>query len=93
MATPAGTKFETFPDSFETKTISTSFGPTMAVVMRAAASNVAESVIPNAGHWLMEEQPAATIGREMRLSRREDVTAEDSDRPDEMRRMTGRAEL
>jgi pimeloyl-ACP methyl ester carboxylesterase len=38
-----------------------SFGPTMAVVMRAAASNVAELVIPNAGHWLMEEQPAATV--------------------------------
>jgi pimeloyl-ACP methyl ester carboxylesterase len=38
-----------------------SFGPTMAVVMRAAATDVAEVVIPNAGHWLMEEQPAATI--------------------------------
>jgi pimeloyl-ACP methyl ester carboxylesterase len=38
-----------------------SFGPTMAVVMRAAASNVTEWVIPDAGHWLMEEQPKATI--------------------------------
>jgi pimeloyl-ACP methyl ester carboxylesterase len=38
-----------------------SFGPTMAVVMRAAASNVTEQVIPDAGHWLMEEQPEATI--------------------------------
>lgn len=38
-----------------------SFGPTMAVVMRAAATNVTEAVIPNSGHWLMEEQPAATI--------------------------------
>jgi pimeloyl-ACP methyl ester carboxylesterase len=38
-----------------------SFGPTMAVVMRAAATDVSELVIPNAGHWLMEEQPAATI--------------------------------
>ena len=38
-----------------------SFGPTMALVMRAAASNVQEAVIPNSGHWLMEEQPAATI--------------------------------
>ncbi|MBF9232415.1 alpha/beta fold hydrolase [Microvirga alba] len=38
-----------------------SFGPTMAVVMRAAATDVTEKVIPNAGHWLMEEQPAATI--------------------------------
>jgi pimeloyl-ACP methyl ester carboxylesterase len=38
-----------------------SFGPTMAVVMRAAATDVQELVIPDAGHWLMEEQPAATI--------------------------------
>jgi pimeloyl-ACP methyl ester carboxylesterase len=38
-----------------------SFGPMMAVVMRAAASNVQEVVIPNAGHWLMEENPKATI--------------------------------
>ena len=38
-----------------------SFGPTMAVVMRAAAIDVTERVIANAGHWLMEEQPAATI--------------------------------
>ena len=38
-----------------------SFGPTMAVVMRAAATAVTKVVIPNAGHWLMEEQPAATI--------------------------------
>ena len=37
------------------------FGPTMAVVMRAAATDVHEQVIPDAGHWLMEEQPAATI--------------------------------
>ncbi len=38
-----------------------SFGPTMAVVMRVAATDVTELVIPNSGHWLMEEQPAATI--------------------------------
>jgi pimeloyl-ACP methyl ester carboxylesterase len=38
-----------------------SFGPTMAVVMRAVATNVQELVIPGAGHWLMEEQPAATV--------------------------------
>src|SRR5438046_4704460 len=38
-----------------------SFGPMMAVVMRAAASNVQEVVIPHAGHWLMEENPAATV--------------------------------
>lgn len=37
-----------------------SFGSTMAVVMREAATNVTELVIPNSGHWLMEEQPVAT---------------------------------
>jgi pimeloyl-ACP methyl ester carboxylesterase/quercetin dioxygenase-like cupin family protein len=38
-----------------------SFGPTMAVVMRAVAVDVHELVIPDSGHWLMEEQPAATV--------------------------------
>jgi pimeloyl-ACP methyl ester carboxylesterase len=38
-----------------------SFGPTMAVVMRAAATNVQEAIVPNSGHWVMEENPAATI--------------------------------
>lgn len=38
-----------------------SFGPTMAVVARAAADDVAEVVIPASGHWLMEEQPEATV--------------------------------
>jgi pimeloyl-ACP methyl ester carboxylesterase len=38
-----------------------SFGPMMAVVAEAGAVNVQERVIPNAGHWLMEEQPAATV--------------------------------
>ena len=38
-----------------------SFGPMMATVMRFAATNVKEVTIPGAGHWLMEEQPAATV--------------------------------
>jgi pimeloyl-ACP methyl ester carboxylesterase len=38
-----------------------SFGPTMATVMRAAATNVQTAVVPNSGHWVMEENPAATI--------------------------------
>ncbi|MGY3422400.1 pimeloyl-ACP methyl ester carboxylesterase [Bradyrhizobium sp. F1.13.4] len=38
-----------------------SFGATEAVVMRNAATDVTELVIPDAGHWLMEEQPAATV--------------------------------
>ena len=37
------------------------FGANVAIVMRNAATNVQEVVVPNAGHWLMEEAPAATI--------------------------------
>ncbi|PLQ01000.1 alpha/beta fold hydrolase [Cupriavidus pauculus] len=37
-----------------------SFGVMMETVARAAASNVQGVVIPNAGHWLMEEQQQAT---------------------------------
>lgn len=39
-----------------------SFGPNMAIVMRNVADNVRQEVVPNAGHWLMEESPATTIG-------------------------------
>ena len=38
-----------------------SFGLTMAVVMRFAASNVTEGVVPDSGHWIMEENPKATV--------------------------------
>jgi pimeloyl-ACP methyl ester carboxylesterase len=38
-----------------------SFGTTMETVIRAAATNVQGAVVPNSGHWLMEEQPEATI--------------------------------
>jgi pimeloyl-ACP methyl ester carboxylesterase len=38
-----------------------SFGPMMATVMRAAATNVQEAIVPNSGHWVMEENPAATL--------------------------------
>ena len=38
-----------------------SFGANEAIVMRNAATNVTERVVPNAGHWLMEETPSATI--------------------------------
>jgi pimeloyl-ACP methyl ester carboxylesterase len=33
----------------------------MATVMRFAATDVTEGVIPDAGHWIMEEDPKATI--------------------------------
>lgn len=38
-----------------------SFGPTMAVVMRSTAGDVTEGVIPDSGHWIMEENPKATV--------------------------------
>jgi pimeloyl-ACP methyl ester carboxylesterase len=38
-----------------------SFGPQMAEVMRYAATNVQGGVVPDAGHWVMEENPQATI--------------------------------
>jgi pimeloyl-ACP methyl ester carboxylesterase len=38
-----------------------SFGTTMAAVMRFVANDVEEGVVPDAGHWIMEENPKATI--------------------------------
>ncbi len=38
-----------------------SFGPMMATVMRFAADDVHEAVVPDSGHWIMEENPKATI--------------------------------
>src|SRR5438270_3437930 len=38
-----------------------SFGAAMADDLRFVATDVTSAVIPNSGHWLMEEQPAATI--------------------------------
>ncbi|MDZ4843209.1 MAG: alpha/beta hydrolase [Alphaproteobacteria bacterium] len=38
-----------------------SFGPMMATVMRFAASDVTEGVIADSGHWIMEENPQATV--------------------------------
>ncbi len=38
-----------------------SFGANEAVVMRNVALNVREAVVPNSGHWLMEESPAYTV--------------------------------
>jgi pimeloyl-ACP methyl ester carboxylesterase len=37
------------------------FGANVGVIMRNAATNVQEVIIPNAGHWLMEEAPVPTI--------------------------------
>jgi pimeloyl-ACP methyl ester carboxylesterase len=38
-----------------------SFGATEAVVMHNVAVNVREAVVPNSGHWLMEESPTYTV--------------------------------
>jgi pimeloyl-ACP methyl ester carboxylesterase len=39
-----------------------SFGLTMAEVMKYAASDVRGDLVPDSGHWIMEENPQATIG-------------------------------
>jgi pimeloyl-ACP methyl ester carboxylesterase len=38
-----------------------SFGAAMADILRFVAMDVTSAVIRNSGHWLMEEQPAATV--------------------------------
>jgi pimeloyl-ACP methyl ester carboxylesterase len=38
-----------------------SFGATEAVVMRNVAVDVTGAVVPGSGHWLMEENPTATV--------------------------------
>ena len=38
-----------------------SFGATMAKIMLFAADDVREGIIPDSGHWIMEENPTATI--------------------------------
>ena len=38
-----------------------SFGTAMADEVRFVAADVTGVVVPNSGHWLMEEQPAATV--------------------------------
>ena len=44
-----------------------SLGATMAAVMRAAADDVSEFIVPQSGHWPMAEQPQQTIGADPRL--------------------------
>jgi pimeloyl-ACP methyl ester carboxylesterase len=38
-----------------------SYGPMIATIMRDVATNVSAQIIPNASHWLMEEQPGPTV--------------------------------
>jgi pimeloyl-ACP methyl ester carboxylesterase len=37
-----------------------SFGPMMATVMRSAGDDVTEGIVPDSGHWIMEENPEGT---------------------------------
>ena len=37
------------------------FATQMADVMRAGATTVAGGVVPGSGHWIMEENPTATV--------------------------------
>jgi pimeloyl-ACP methyl ester carboxylesterase/ketosteroid isomerase-like protein len=54
------------------------FGANEAIVMRNAADNVTEVVIANSGHWLMEEQPAATIAAVQNFLDRKTITTKSS---------------
>jgi pimeloyl-ACP methyl ester carboxylesterase len=38
-----------------------SFGGQMAAIARLVATDVAEAVMTDSGHWLMEENPDATV--------------------------------
>jgi pimeloyl-ACP methyl ester carboxylesterase len=38
-----------------------SFGAQEAAVLRNVASNVQEAIVPASGHWIMEENPEATM--------------------------------
>jgi pimeloyl-ACP methyl ester carboxylesterase len=38
-----------------------SFGEGMAVELRFIASNVTAGIVPGSGHWIMEENPQATV--------------------------------
>jgi pimeloyl-ACP methyl ester carboxylesterase len=38
-----------------------SFGGTMAEIMRVVATNVEAGIVPGSGHWIMEENPRATV--------------------------------
>jgi pimeloyl-ACP methyl ester carboxylesterase len=38
-----------------------SFGDGQAVELRFVASNVTGGLVPNSGHWIMEENPQATM--------------------------------
>jgi pimeloyl-ACP methyl ester carboxylesterase len=48
------------------------FGSMMATVMRVAAADVREAIVPDSGHWIMEENPSATTQLVAEFLRRSD---------------------
>jgi hypothetical protein len=65
-----------------------SFGALEAVVMRNVATDVREAVVPGAGHWLMEESPAATVALIEAFLRDRTPPATTVARPSDERRVT-----
>jgi pimeloyl-ACP methyl ester carboxylesterase len=57
-----------------------SFGAALADEIRFVAIDVTDAVIPNSGHWLMEEQPTATIAAVAAFLRRAPKTGESRQR-------------
>lgn len=54
-----------------------SFGPMMATVMRFAATDVREAVVPDSGHWVMHENPDFTVALVSGFLRERESTAAD----------------
>lgn len=54
-----------------------SFGSTMAVVMRAAAVDVREAIVPDSGHWVIDENPVFTVALVSGFLRERESTAAD----------------
>lgn len=54
-----------------------SFGATMAVVMRFAAVDVREAIIPDSGHWVIDENEAATVALVSGFLRERESTTSD----------------
>jgi pimeloyl-ACP methyl ester carboxylesterase/quercetin dioxygenase-like cupin family protein len=67
-----------------------SFGTAMADEMRFAALDVTGLVIANSGHWLMEEQPAATVAAIVAFLTAPSRTGEEKERltPDDVSKLS-----
>ncbi len=67
-----------------------SFGLTMAVVMRFAATDVRGGVISDSGHWIMDENPKETVATVSAFLReREATTADRRLTPDDIKSAAG----